>query len=68
LPLDGRREEKLMLTNVAALWRNLRISKAAVTAVEYGLIASVIAVLIVASVRTLGSSVSDTFQRVATVI
>jgi pilus assembly protein Flp/PilA len=57
-----------MLTNVAARWRALRTSKSAVTALEYGLIASVIAVLIVTSVRTLGSSVSDTFQRVATVI
>ena len=37
----------------------------AVTALEYGLIASLIAVFIIAAVSSLGTSLSTTFQTVA---
>lgn len=36
------------------------------TAIEYGLIASLIAVVIIAAVATIGSNLSSTFQQVAT--
>ena len=36
------------------------------TAIEYGLIASLIAVVIIATVTTLGSKLSTTFNEVAT--
>lgn len=35
------------------------------TAIEYGLIAALIAVAIIGAVRTLGTSVSDTFSAIA---
>jgi pilus assembly protein Flp/PilA len=55
-----------MPTKVVALLRAVRLNRAAVTAMEYGLIASIIAVLIVGSVRSLGTSTSTTFNKVAT--
>lgn len=48
--------------------RVLRHESRAVTALEYGLIASVIAVLIVGSVRALGTSTSATFDKIATTL
>lgn len=38
------------------------------TAIEYGLIAALIAVVIIAAVAALGSSLSSTFQDVSTAI
>jgi len=51
--------------------RNLRLfsryvtDESGVTAIEYGLIASLIAVVIIAVVGTVGSNLSNTFQTVA---
>jgi pilus assembly protein Flp/PilA len=43
----------------------LKVDKRAVTAIEYALIAALIAVAIIAAVSTLGTSISSTFNKVA---
>jgi pilus assembly protein Flp/PilA len=43
----------------------LKMDKRAVTAIEYALIAALIAVVIIAAVTALGSGVSKTFNTVA---
>ena len=44
---------------------HLKADKRAVTAIEYALIAALIAVVIIAAVTGLGKGVSNTFNRVA---
>jgi pilus assembly protein Flp/PilA len=39
-----------------------------VTAIEYGLIAALVAVVIITAVKTVGTSLSATFQAVATAL
>ncbi len=53
---------------IAARWNVLRADRRAVTALEYGLIASLVAVVIIVAVRTLGTSLSTTFNKVATTL
>jgi len=53
---------------IAARWNVMRTDRRAVTALEYGLIASLVAVVIIAAVRVLGTNLSTTFQKVATSI
>ncbi len=43
----------------------LKLDKRAVTAIEYGLIAALIAVVIITAVTTLGTNLSSTFNTVA---
>jgi pilus assembly protein Flp/PilA len=40
----------------------------AVTAIEYGLIAALIAIVIIVAVTTVGDSLTDTFTQVATAL
>lgn len=47
------------------LFRNFVIDEAGVTAIEYGLIAGLIAVVIIAAVTTVGTSLSAKFNAVA---
>jgi pilus assembly protein Flp/PilA len=47
---------------------SLRSDRRGVTALEYGLIASLIAVVIVASVTSLGTSMAGQFTTIATTI
>ena len=51
-----------MLTVLKTLWK----SESGVTAIEYGLIAALIAVVIVTALTTVGSHLSTTFNTVAT--
>lgn len=44
----------------------LRDSDRGVTAVEYGLLAALIAVVIIAAVKSLGTNLNNTFNTVAT--
>jgi pilus assembly protein Flp/PilA len=46
-------------------WRSLSANRKAVTALEYALIASLIAILIVAGVTSIGSTLSQNFHAVA---
>ena len=45
--------------------KNLMKSEEGVTAIEYGLIAALIAVAIIITVEALGKKTSDTFQKVS---
>ena len=47
------------------IFRRLLKDKSGVTAIEYGLIASLIAVAIVATVAIVGTDLNNTFQNVA---
>ena len=48
--------------------RNLKNNEAGATAIEYGLIASLIAVAAITAMTSLGSQLSNTFQTVTTSI
>jgi pilus assembly protein Flp/PilA len=50
------------------LWLSLRIDRRAVTALEYGLIAALIAGVIVTSVALLGTNINSMFSRLAAAI
>ncbi|WP_298284113.1 Flp family type IVb pilin [Acidocella sp.] len=52
-------------TAVAHKLTQLNVDKRAVTAIEYALIAALIAVVIIGAVTTLGKNVSSTFNAVA---
>ena len=49
-------------------WLELKVDRRAVTALEYGLIAALIAVVIIGGVTTLGKNISTTFTTVGTAI
>jgi len=48
--------------------KNLLKNKKGATAIEYGLIAALIAVVIIVSLRTVGTNVSSTFQSIGTAV
>jgi pilus assembly protein Flp/PilA len=50
------------------LFRKLRRSDSGVTAIEYGLIAALIAVVLIGALTTLGTSLSTEFNKVATAV
>lgn len=50
------------------LWLELKTDRRAVTAIEYGLIAALVAVALVTVLGTLKSSLSSTFNTVATTL
>ena len=54
-----------MFTTLLGLIQTLRSDKRAVTALEYGLIASLIAVAIIGAVTTLGTNIGQTFNFIA---
>jgi pilus assembly protein Flp/PilA len=54
-----------MLVNYIRTALALKMDKKAVTAIEYALIAALIAVVIITAVSTLGTNISSTFNKVA---
>ncbi len=54
-----------MLVNYMRTFLALKTDKRAVTAIEYALIAALIAVVIIAAVSILGGQISATFNRVS---
>jgi pilus assembly protein Flp/PilA len=52
-------------TAIALKLHDLKVDRRAVTAIEYALIAALIAVVIIGAVTTLGHNVSNTFNSVA---
>jgi pilus assembly protein Flp/PilA len=54
-----------MLVNYIRIALALKMDKKAVTAIEYALIAALIAVVIITAVSTLGTNISSTFNKVA---
>jgi pilus assembly protein Flp/PilA len=57
-----------MLAWVVGRLNVLRAERSAVTALEYGLIAALVAVVIISAVRLLGTNLSTTFNKVATTL
>jgi pilus assembly protein Flp/PilA len=57
-----------MLTQYIRTALSLKMDKRAVTAIEYALIAALIAVVIIGAVSTLGTNVSKTFATVGNAI
>jgi pilus assembly protein Flp/PilA len=55
----------MMLAAVKSLVPTLRSDRRAVTAIEYALIAALIAVVIIGAVSLLGTSISSTFNTVS---
>jgi len=54
-----------MLVNYIRTFLALKTDKRAVTAIEYALIAALIAVVIIGAVTLLGSQISNTFNKVS---
>ncbi len=54
-----------MLVNYIRTALALKMDKRAVTAIEYALIAALIAVVIIGAVTTLGTNISSTFNKVS---
>ena len=54
-----------MLTLLVKTARALRESRQGVTAIEYGLIAALIAVVIIAGINGVGTGISTTFNNVS---
>jgi pilus assembly protein Flp/PilA len=52
-------------TAIALKLNELKVDKRAVTAIEYALIAALIAVVIIGAVSTLGKNISTTFNAVS---
>jgi pilus assembly protein Flp/PilA len=50
------------------LWLELRVDRRAVTALEYGLIAALIAVVIIGSVTAIGTKMNTAFTTVGTAL
>ena len=55
----------LTMLDYARTWLALRFDKRGVTAMEYGLIAALIAVAIIAALTTVGTSLAGTFNMIA---
>ena len=54
-----------LVHGVSASWHSLWNDKKAVTAMEYGLIAALVAVTIITSVTKVGTTLSSTFSTIA---
>ena len=61
-------EEPFTMTKIAAKVQTLLNKERGATAVEYGLMVALIAVVIIAAVSLLGNNLSTTFNNVATKI
>ncbi len=53
------------MANILKAWLDLKTDLHGVTALEYGLIASLIALVVIAGVTSLGGNISGVFARVA---
>lgn len=54
------------MSNVWNIWRTLRNDRRAVTALEYGLIAGVLAVAVVAAFNIFGNGLENAFTNITT--
>ena len=56
------------MLDYARTWLALRFDKRGVTAMEYGLIAALIAVVIIGALTTIGTNLTTKFQSIATAL
>ena len=56
------------MLDYARTWLSLRLGKRGVTAMEYGLIAALIAVVIIGTVTTIGTSLNAKFTEISTAL
>lgn len=56
------------MLDYARTWVALRLGKRGVTAMEYGLIAALIAVVIIGTVTTIGTSLNTKFTSISTAL
>lgn len=56
------------MLDYARTWLALRLGKRGVTAMEYGLIAALIAVVIIGTITAIGTSLVAKFQSIATAL
>ena len=61
-------EDVSMAYTFLKTWLTLKTDRRAVTALEYGLIAALIAGVIITAVTTLGTDISGTFTKIATAV
>ena len=54
------------MANLRALWTGLKADRKGVTALEYGLLAAVVAVVMVAGASQLGTALKDLFSNIST--
>jgi pilus assembly protein Flp/PilA len=57
-----------MFTTLLALLQNVKSDRRAVTAMEYGLIASLVAVVIITTVTQLGTRLNTIFNTISTAL
>jgi pilus assembly protein Flp/PilA len=57
-----------MTSKFATTWQFLLSNRKAVTALEYSLIAGLVALVIIATVSNIGTTMSDTYNKIATKI
>ena len=61
----GREEFQLMTRKISRLARCLWKNEGGATAIEYGLIAALIAVIIIAAITLVGTDLSNLFNQIA---
>ncbi len=54
-----------MIASMKTAWTNLKVDRRAVTALEYGLIAALIAVVIIGAVTAVGTKLTATFTTIS---
>jgi pilus assembly protein Flp/PilA len=59
---------EFLMISLRKITRNLRSDQSGATAIEYGLIAALIAVVLITSLTTLGTRVSGRFGQVSTAV
>ena len=64
MPFSGLRGRVVLIWCLAKL-QCMKVDRRAVTAIEYALLAALIAVVIVAAVTNIGKNVSSTFNKVS---
>ncbi len=57
-----------MIRTLTRLWHALRSDRRAVTSLEYGLIASMISIVIISAITNEGRNLSSVFTKIATAL